>query len=80
MSGIPTESDEAVSSIAIATNAPFSRGHTFTDARLAAAVVDRLTFNAHLITTQGDATGKPKPPPARGDRRLCWSGPLYGRQ
>ena len=26
-------------------------GKTFTDARLAAAVVDRLTFNAHIINT-----------------------------
>jgi hypothetical protein len=25
--------------------------HTFTDTRLAAAVVDRLTFNAHIIQT-----------------------------
>ena len=38
--------------IAIATNAPFSEwGHTFTDPRLAAAVVDRLAFNAHIIQT-----------------------------
>jgi len=26
-------------------------GQTFTDPRLAAAVVDRLTFNAHIIQT-----------------------------
>jgi DNA replication protein DnaC len=26
-------------------------GATFTDPRLAAAVVDRLTFNAHIINT-----------------------------
>ena len=31
---------------------PFSEwGNTFTDPRLAAAVVDRLTFNAHIIQT-----------------------------
>lgn len=50
-----TEREERAS-IAIATNAPFSEwGHTFTDARLAAAVVDRLTFKAHLITTGTDS-------------------------
>ena len=30
---------------------PIEWGKTFTDARLAAAVVDRLTFNAHIINT-----------------------------
>ena len=43
---------EERASIACASNAPFSEwGHTFTDPRLAAAVVDRLTFNAHIIQT-----------------------------
>ncbi len=38
--------------MAVASNAPFSEwGRTFTDARLAAAVVDRLTFRAHIIQT-----------------------------
>lgn len=38
--------------IAIASNAPFSEWHrTFTDARLCTAIVDRLTFNAHIIET-----------------------------
>jgi len=38
--------------IAIASNAPFSEWHrTFTDARLCKAIVDRLTFNAHIIET-----------------------------
>ena len=38
--------------IAIATNAPFSEwNHTFADKRLCAAIVDRMTFNAHLIDT-----------------------------
>ena len=46
-----TEREERAS-IAVATNAPFSEwGTTFTDPRLAAAVVDRLTFNAHILTT-----------------------------
>lgn len=43
---------EERASIACASNAPFSEwGATFTDPRLAAAVVDRLTFNAHIIHT-----------------------------
>ena len=43
---------EERASIAVASNAPFSEwGATFTDARLAAAVVDRLTFHATIITT-----------------------------
>jgi DNA replication protein DnaC len=38
--------------IAIASNAPFSEWQrTFTDARLCKAIVDRLTFNAHIIET-----------------------------
>ncbi len=43
---------EERASIACASNAPFSEwGATFTDPRLAAALVDRLTFNAHIINT-----------------------------
>src|SRR6476661_4193838 len=43
---------EERASIACASNAPFSEwGTTFTDPRLAAAIVDRLTFNAHIINT-----------------------------
>lgn len=39
-------------SIAVASNAPFSEwGQVFTDPRLVAAVVDRLTFNALIIET-----------------------------
>jgi DNA replication protein DnaC len=46
-----TARDERAS-IACASNAPFSEwGNTFTDPRLAAAVVDRLTFKAHIIQT-----------------------------
>jgi DNA replication protein DnaC len=46
-----TEREERAS-IAVASNAPFSEwGQTFTDPRLAAAVVDRLTFHAHIIET-----------------------------
>ena len=43
---------EERASIACASNAPFSEwGNTFTDPRLAGAVVDRLTFHAHIIQT-----------------------------
>jgi DNA replication protein DnaC len=38
--------------IAVAANAPFSDWNkTFTDQRLCAAIVDRLTFNGHIIET-----------------------------
>ena len=63
-----TEREEKAS-IAVGTNAPFSEwGHTFTDPRLAAAVVDRLTFKAHIIPTGTDsyrlrATRKDRPRP-----------------
>jgi DNA replication protein DnaC len=47
---------EERASIACASNAPFSEwANTFTDPRLAAAVVDRLTFNAHIIQTGTDS-------------------------
>ena len=50
-----TEREERAS-IAVASNASFSEwGQTFTDPRLAAAVVDRLTFNAHIIQTGTDS-------------------------
>lgn len=46
-----TEREER-SSVAVASNAPFSEwGQTFVDPRLAAAVVDRLTFRAHILET-----------------------------
>jgi DNA replication protein DnaC len=42
--------------IAIASNAPFSEWkRTFTDPRLCAAIVDRLTFNGHIIETGSDS-------------------------
>lgn len=47
---------EERASIACASNAPFSEwGQTFTDPRLAAAVVDRLTFRGHIINTGQDS-------------------------
>jgi DNA replication protein DnaC len=65
-----TEREEKAS-IACASNAPFSEwGRTFTDPRLAAAVVDRLTFHAHIIQTGTDSyrlrtsrTAKKQPAP-----------------
>jgi DNA replication protein DnaC len=68
-----TEREEKAS-IACASNASFSDwGATFTDPRLAAAVVDRLTFKAHIIETgvhsyrlRASRAAKPKPP-ARPD-------------
>jgi len=46
-----TEREEK-SSIAIASNAAFSQwAQAFTDPRLCAAIVDRLTYDAHIITT-----------------------------
>ena len=50
-----TEREERAS-VAVASNAPFSEwGQTFADPRLAAAVVDRLTFRAHIIETGSES-------------------------
>jgi len=50
-----TEREERAS-VAVASNASFSEwGATFTDPRLAAAVVDRITFRAHIIETGTDS-------------------------
>ena len=50
-----TEREERAS-VAVASNAPFSEwGQTFADPRLAAAVVDRLTFHAHIIETGSES-------------------------
>ena len=52
---ILTEREER-SSIVTASNLPFSEwGKVITDARLVAAIVDRLTFNAHIIETGSDS-------------------------
>ena len=48
---ILTEREEKAS-VAVASNLPFSEwGGTIPDPRLVAAIVDRLTFNAHIIET-----------------------------
>ena len=48
---IITEREERAS-IGLATNLPFSEwGTVFPDPRLVAAIVDRITFNAHIIET-----------------------------
>ena len=50
-----TEREERAS-VAVASNAPFSEwGQTFADPRLAAVVVDRLTFRAHIIETGSES-------------------------
>ena len=42
--------------LAVASNAPFSEWkRTFTDPRLCSAIVDRLTYNAHIIETGTDS-------------------------
>jgi len=42
--------------IAVASNAPFSEWpRTFTDPRLCSAIIDRITFNGHLIETGSDS-------------------------
>jgi DNA replication protein DnaC len=52
---ILTEREERAS-VAVASNHPFSEwGVTFSDPRLAAAVVDRMTFGAHIIETGADS-------------------------
>jgi DNA replication protein DnaC len=48
---IITEREERAS-IGVATNLPFSEwGSVFSDPRLVAAIVDRVTFNAHILET-----------------------------
>ena len=50
-----TEREEKAS-VAIASNAAFSEwARTFTDPRLCAAIVDRLTFDAHIIETGAES-------------------------
>ncbi|MEU7818956.1 IS21-like element helper ATPase IstB [Pseudonocardia sp. NPDC049154] len=52
---IITEREERAS-IALASNLPFSEwGTVFPDPRLVAAIVDRITFNAHIIETGTDS-------------------------
>jgi DNA replication protein DnaC len=52
---ILTEREEKAS-VALASNLPFSEwGQIIPDARLVAAIVDRVTFNAHIIETGTDS-------------------------
>ncbi len=52
---IITEREERAS-IAIATNLPFSEwGSVVADPRLVAAIVDRVTFNAHILQTGAES-------------------------
>jgi DNA replication protein DnaC len=50
-----TEREEK-SSVALGSNLPFSEwGQMISDARLVAAVIDRVTFNAHIIETGSES-------------------------
>lgn len=52
---ILTEREERASA-AVASNAPFSEwGQPFDNRRLATAIVDRLTFRAHIVETGSDS-------------------------
>jgi DNA replication protein DnaC len=52
---ILTEREEK-SAVALASNLPFSEwGQVVPDPRLVAAIVDRVTFNAHIIETGTDS-------------------------
>ena len=52
---IITEREEKAS-IAVASNLPFSEwGNVIADTRLVAAIIDRLTFHAHIIETGTDS-------------------------
>jgi DNA replication protein DnaC len=67
---ILTEREEK-SSIALASNLPFSEwGQIIADPRLVAAIVDRVTFNAHIIETGTDSyrlkTSRHQPTTPRG--------------
>jgi DNA replication protein DnaC len=64
-----TEREERAS-VAVASNSPFGEwGKTFTDARLAGAVVDRLTFKALIIETGSDSFRYASTQPPAGARR-----------
>jgi DNA replication protein DnaC len=44
--------DDQGASVAVASNSAFSEwARTFTDPRLCAAIVDRITFEAHIVET-----------------------------
>jgi DNA replication protein DnaC len=54
--------------IAVASNAPFSEWkRTFTDPRLSSAIVDRLTYNGHIIETGSDSFRLAQTARARAD-------------
>ena len=75
---ILTEREEK-SSIAVASNLPFSEwGQVITDPRLVAAIVDRLTFRAHIIETGTESFRLRTHPQARAGRLI--SGPAGGRR
>ena len=73
---IITEREERAS-IAIGTNLPFSEwGTVFPDPRLVAAIVDRVTFNAHILET---GTQSYRLRTRQGNRRASRAGGLQER-
>jgi DNA replication protein DnaC len=75
-----TEREEKAS-VAVASNAPFSEwGRTFSDARLSAAVVDRLTFKAHILETgtQSYRLRSSRAVRSRGTKAPTGNGPSSG--
>ena len=74
---ILTEREER-SSVAVASNLPFSEwAQVIPDARLVSAVIDRLTFNAHIIETgnrQLPAPHHPNPPHTWGQNNRARRG------
>lgn len=64
-----TEREES-NSVAIASNEAFSGWtKTFTEPRLCAAIVDRLTYGGNIIKTGPTPTGSPRPKPRPPPRR-----------
>jgi len=84
---VPTEREEK-SAIPIASNEPFSGWtKTFTDPRLCAAIVDRLTFNGQIIETgttsyrlarTSDASSQMGQPEAKVAKSWIMNEPLAG--
>lgn len=76
-----TEREEK-NSVAIASNESFSGWtKTFTDPRLCAAIVDRLTFGGNIIETGTDSyrLATTEPEPSRGVRTDSLAGGPVGR-
>ncbi len=72
---------EEKASVAIASNSSFADWtRTFTDPRLCAAIVDRLTFKGTIIETAPTPTGSPIPGQTARDRRARQDCGLWQRR